>query len=98
MLEGLKYLSDIYPQQISNVRSRGMFCTFDCRSNKKRDQIVELLKIRGVECGTCGLNSIRLRPSLVFQACHANIFLESLEQTLNEIAPLRKIVPMEPML
>ena len=97
LLEGLQYLSNIYPHQIGNVRGRGMFCAFDCRSTEKRDQMVEMLKNRGIQSGVSGKTSIRLRPHLVFQAEHANIFLETLELTLNEIAPLRKISPMEPM-
>lgn len=97
LLEGLQYLSNIYPHQIGNVRGCGMFCAFDCRSTEKRDQMVEMLKNRGIQSGVSGKTSIRLRPHLVFQAEHANIFLETLELTLNEIAPLRKISPMEPM-
>jgi len=97
LLEGLIYLSRIYPQLISNVRGCGMLCTFDCVSTEKRDWMIEMLKNQGIHSGACGLHSIRLRPSLVFQVKHVDIFLDSLEHTLNEITPLRKITPMEPM-
>ena len=36
--------------------------------------------------GTCGSNeSFRLRPSLIFEEYHANIFLEKLENVLKKL-------------
>lgn len=35
--------------------------------------------------GGCGDRTIRLRPALVFQPSHANMFLEGLEQVLKEM-------------
>ena len=51
----------------------------------RRDKILSKLRSEGVNCGGCGDNAIRLRPALVFQPKHANIFLEKLEKVLNEI-------------
>ena len=51
-----------------------MFC--------RRDGIVAKLRVAGVNCGGCGERSIRLRPALVFQPKHAEIFLEKLETVL----------------
>ena len=42
------------------------------------------MKDEGIILGTCGNNeSIRLRPSLIFEKYHCNIFLEKLEKVLN---------------
>ena len=51
----------------------------------RRDKVLSKLRSEGVNCGGCGDNAIRLRPALVFQPKHANIFLEKLEKVLNEI-------------
>ena len=40
------------------------------------------LRSEGVNCGGCGDTAIRLRPALVFQPKHANIFIEKLEKVL----------------
>jgi 4-aminobutyrate aminotransferase/(S)-3-amino-2-methylpropionate transaminase len=39
----------------------------------------------GVQSGPCGEQTLRLRPSLVFQPHHADIFLDILETVLNDI-------------
>lgn len=39
----------------------------------------------GVQSGGCGDLSVRLRPALVFQPYHADIFLEKLEKVLKKI-------------
>jgi 4-aminobutyrate aminotransferase/(S)-3-amino-2-methylpropionate transaminase len=44
--------------------------------SSRRDAILTKLRISGVNCGGCGERSIRLRPALVFQPKHAEIFLE----------------------
>jgi 4-aminobutyrate aminotransferase/(S)-3-amino-2-methylpropionate transaminase len=39
----------------------------------------------GVQSGPCGDQTLRLRPSLIFQPHHADIFLNILEKVLNDI-------------
>lgn len=41
--------------------------------------------LSGVLGGTCGELTIRLRPSLIFQPKHAEIYLDALRKTLKEI-------------
>ena len=48
----------------------------------RRDQILGDLKKEGVNCGGCGPETIRLRPALIFEPKHANIFLEKLNGVL----------------
>ena len=38
----------------------------------------------GVNTGGCGPNTIRLRPTLVFQKHHSDIFMDTLEGILKE--------------
>jgi len=74
-----------YPQNVANLRGQGTFIAFDMASNFIRDQTVEQLRTVGVEIGGCGNNSIRLRPSLVFQPKHADIFVDSLAKVFSKI-------------
>lgn len=39
----------------------------------------------GIQSGGCGEQSIRLRPALIFQEHHADIFLDKFRQVLKEI-------------
>ncbi len=39
----------------------------------------------GVFVGTCGNNSIRFRPALIFQEKHANLFIEILNEILADM-------------
>ena len=83
--DGLKDFSSRFPKYVSNVRGLGTFCAFDSDSAEKRDQIVAKLKAEGVQSGGCGDQSIRLRPSLVFEPYHADLFLERLEKVLKQL-------------
>lgn len=82
LLEGLKDLEARFPQFLANSRGRGTFCAIDCDSTARRDQVLAQLRMLGVHAGGCGEAAIRLRPSLVFQAEHANIFLTKLQDVL----------------
>ncbi|XP_046448564.1 4-aminobutyrate aminotransferase, mitochondrial-like [Daphnia pulex] len=86
LMDGLKDLSKRYPQHIkNNVRGIGTFCAFDLSSPQKRDETFVKLQHHGVQSGPCGEQTLRLRPSLVFQPHHADIFLDILETVLNDI-------------
>jgi 4-aminobutyrate aminotransferase / (S)-3-amino-2-methylpropionate transaminase len=43
-----------------------------------------ILSVSGVQSGGCGEDSIRLRPALIFQEHHADIFLDRFRQVLTE--------------
>lgn len=68
-----------------NLRGTGLFLCFDCPTVEKRDKLLSSLKSKGVLLGANGTASIRLRPTLVFEKTHANILLNSLEESLNEL-------------
>lgn len=80
---GLRQLTDRYPDKIKNARGRGTFCAFDCFSMEKRDDLVNKLRLQGIQTGGAGPVAVRLRPALVFQPHHAEIFLDRLEKTLS---------------
>ena len=79
---------------IQNLRGKGKgtYIAFDIFMNKKVAEDERVLMVQqlkqdmrqdGVIVGTCGKQeSIRLRPSLIFEKYHANIFLEKLENIL----------------
>lgn len=41
--------------------------------------------IAGILGGVCGDYAIRLRPALIFEPKHANIYLDKLRKTLREL-------------
>lgn len=85
LMDGLKDLSKRYPQHLNSIRGVGTFCAFDCSSVEKRDEIVAKLKEKGIQSGGCGDLSIRLRPALIFQPYHADIFLDRLDKVLKKL-------------
>jgi 4-aminobutyrate aminotransferase/(S)-3-amino-2-methylpropionate transaminase len=76
----LHMIESKYPDTISSVRGQGTFLAFDLPSAQERDAFVVKLRSLGVNTGGCGPQSIRLRPMLVFQKKHADIFLDAVEK------------------
>jgi len=76
---GLEKLSSKYPEEILNLRGKGQgtFIAFD---SPRRDDILKNAKKVGVNIGGSGERAVRLRPMLIFQKHHADIFLEALEK------------------
>ncbi|KAF9897080.1 hypothetical protein BX616_006221 [Lobosporangium transversale] len=69
-----------YPELISCVRGQGTFIAFDLPTSDQRDLFVNTLRSLGVNTGGCGSLSIRLRPMLVFQKKHADVFLDAMDK------------------
>ncbi|XP_066943437.1 4-aminobutyrate aminotransferase, mitochondrial [Macrobrachium rosenbergii] len=85
LMKGLATLEKQYPQHINSTRGRGTFIAFDGSDASKRDAIIGKLKMKGIHSGGCGDRAVRLRPALIFQPHHANIFLDKLESVLSEL-------------
>ncbi|KAH8176513.1 aminotransferase class-III domain-containing protein [Sarocladium implicatum] len=81
LFSGLKRLQDARPDQITNLRGKdqGTFIAFD---SPKRDELLKKAKALGINLGGSGVNSVRLRPMLVFQQRHADLLLETLDRIL----------------
>lgn len=85
LLSGLEQLQSRFPDLLSRARGVGTFCSFDFPNGEQRDKAVALLLHKGVSAGACGAVSIRMRPQLIFQPKHAELFLGCLEETLKEM-------------
>lgn len=66
-------------------QDQGTYLAWDCETPAKRDQLVMEMRKRGIHLGGCGERAIRLRPMLVFEKHHADLFLEKLEDALGAL-------------
>jgi 4-aminobutyrate aminotransferase/(S)-3-amino-2-methylpropionate transaminase len=73
--------------KMHNLRGKGegTFIAWDAESPAKRDELIKRMRNNGVHLGGCGDQAVRLRPMLVFQKHHADLFLEKLSNVLKEI-------------
>jgi 4-aminobutyrate aminotransferase/(S)-3-amino-2-methylpropionate transaminase len=84
LLKGLKDLQNEFPHLVNSARGRGTFLAVTCQTAGLRDDLVGRLKMKGVQSGGCGEQSIRLRPALIFTPRHANLFLDIFRTVLKE--------------
>lgn len=83
---GLLQLQTDHPKVFKNVRGVGTFLAVDAvEGAAARDKLLAGLKARGIWAGGCGDASIRLRPALVFNDHHANIFLDGMRDVAKEM-------------
>ncbi len=64
LMKGLTNLHEKYPEQISNVRGKGLMCAFDLPSSETRDRMITEILKNGAIILPSGANSIRFRPPL----------------------------------
>lgn len=76
---GLTALQERFPHEILNLRGEGQG-TFIAWDSPRRDDFLRLAKGVGINCGGSGASAVRLRPMLVFQKHHADVFLEACEK------------------
>jgi len=82
---GVEKLAQRYPKEILNLRGKGQG-TFLAWDSPRRDEVLKLAKKVGVNVGGSGERAVRLRPMLIFQKHHADIFLDGMEKILNTAA------------
>ncbi|KYQ89293.1 hypothetical protein DLAC_11797 [Tieghemostelium lacteum] len=82
---GLLEFQQKYPTLVKNVRGQGTFLAFDSTNPQTRDQMVGLLRTKGVETGGCGTEAIRFRPMLIAKPYHVNQFLDRFSQVLEQM-------------
>jgi 4-aminobutyrate aminotransferase/(S)-3-amino-2-methylpropionate transaminase len=63
----------------------GTFIAFDGVTSETRDKLILEMRKQGVHMGGCGDKAVRLRPMLVFERKHADLFLERLEKALGQL-------------
>lgn len=81
LLQGLERLCAIHPQLLSQARGKGLFCAITAVNTAVRDEMVSILRNKGIESGGSGVATIRLRPSLIFGPKEAEIFLHKMHET-----------------
>lgn len=55
---------------------------FDCINTDARDNLLKQLKQEGIHISGCGIKSVRLRPALIFEKKHADIFIKALNKVI----------------
>lgn len=81
LYNSLASLAEQYPNEIKNLRGKGQG-TFIAWDSPRRDEILKKAKTVGVNVGGSGEAAVRLRPMLIFQKHHADLFLERLESII----------------
>jgi 4-aminobutyrate aminotransferase-like enzyme/Ser/Thr protein kinase RdoA (MazF antagonist) len=106
-MEGLKTLQERHAL-IGDIRGSGLFLGIDLVRDRtsrepatpEADYVVNRLRERGILAGTDGPhhNVIKLRPPLIFSESDADLFVETLDSTLQEDAaqPGRGVLSTQP--
>lgn len=81
LFQGLERLAKQFPDEIKNLRGKGQG-TFIAWDSPRRDEVLAKAKGVGINVGGSGATAVRLRPMLIFQKKHADIFLEGMEKVL----------------
>lgn len=69
----LEKLAQKYPEYIKNLRGKGQgtYIAFDTVNPAV---VVKSMRKLGVNIGTCGINTVRLRPMLIFEESHSKFY------------------------
>jgi L-lysine 6-transaminase len=84
LLDGLRSLQADFPDLVTNVRGRGLFCALDLPDRGWRDQFLKALFERKLIMLGCGANSIRFRTALNIPEEDLMEGVEIIRQTLAE--------------
>ena len=82
----LRDLGDRHPEQISNVRGRGLMCAVDLPDGPTRDRVIKGLREERVIALGCGARSVRFRPALSVTEDELSIGLAALDRVLTALA------------
>ena len=85
LLKRLYELEESFPELISNVRGRGLFCAYDLPNTEKRDRITQLLQKEGALVLGCGTKSIRFRPHLNIKSEEIDTGISMMQNVLKQI-------------
>jgi L-lysine 6-transaminase len=83
LLRGLLDLGDRYPDQVANVRGRGLLCAFDLPDTATRDAMVVGLRNERVIVLDCGEKTLRFRPPLSVSEAELKTGLAALDRVLS---------------
>lgn len=85
LIKGFEELKKKYPDKVSNVRGKGLFCAFDLPTTKQRDDYLTKLRHNNFIGLASGHTGIRFRPHLDIDEKIVNEALSVLDKTLKEI-------------
>ncbi|KAF2019917.1 4-aminobutyrate aminotransferase [Aaosphaeria arxii CBS 175.79] len=77
-------LAQKYPDLVMNLRGKGQG-TYFAFDTKDAASLVYTMKTLGVNIGTCGSQTVRLRPMLIFDESHIPILISTLDKALASI-------------
>ncbi|CAN3354906.1 4-aminobutyrate aminotransferase [Diutina catenulata] len=74
-----------YPKYLRDLRgkNRGTFIAWSLPSAELRNKFLADMKTVGVNIGGCAEDSVRLRPTLVFEEKHVDILISAIERVLS---------------
>lgn len=85
MMSELKQLQKKYPGLLTNLRGLGTFIAVDLPDASKRDKLLRDIRNKGINMGSLWDQSVRFRPSLIFQKHHVDILMDRLDSVLSDL-------------
>lgn len=84
LFKKLEQLQEKYPKYIKDLRGkdRATFIAWSLESGEARNKFLSDMKTVGVNIGGCAEDSVRLRPTLVFEEQHADILVSAIDKLL----------------
>jgi 4-aminobutyrate aminotransferase/(S)-3-amino-2-methylpropionate transaminase len=81
----LEKVQEKYPTYMRDLRgkNRGTFIAWSLPDLAARNKFLSDMKTVGVNIGGCAEDSVRLRPTLVFEEKHADLLVEAIEKVLS---------------
>lgn len=81
----LESLQKKYPAYLRDLRGkdRGTFIAWLLPDGGARNKFLSDMRVKGVNVGGCAEDSVRLRPTLVFETKHADILISKMEEVLS---------------
>ncbi|KAI5951917.1 UGA1 [Candida jiufengensis] len=81
----LEKLQTKYPKYLGDLRgkNRATFIAWSLENGEARNKFLNDMKSVGVNIGGCAEDSVRLRPTLVFEEKHADVLVDAIEKVLS---------------
>lgn len=85
-IAGLERFQQQFPNMVTNVRGRGLFCAFDLPSGDIRDKAINAMEENELLVLSSGHRSVRFRPALNLSMDEATEGLKRIEKSLGQFA------------
>ncbi|GAA6024636.1 hypothetical protein JCM10207_003906 [Rhodosporidiobolus poonsookiae] len=74
-------------EKLINLRGKGegTYIAFDLPTTAQRDGFLKAMRNAGVNVGGCGAQTVRLRPMLIFEESHADVFLSAARKAFQQV-------------